>query len=329
MRVLVTGGAGFIGSHVCEALVGRGDIVVALDDLSTGAPANLRSLEAHPDFTFVDGSVVDRAVVNRLVRRVDAIVHLASPVGVRLIVERPLESIHTMIHGTEAVLDAARSHGTTVLVASTSEIYGKNVGRLDEDADRLCGPTTVPRWSYAAAKAIDEFLAFGYWQEYGLPTVVLRFFNTVGPRQTGSYGMVLPRFVARALLEEPLIVFGDGSQRRCFCHVADAVRAVVGLLDRRDAVGRAFNIASEEEVTILELAHRVLDLTGSSSPVQLVPAHHEYGERFEDIERRQPDTRRVRSLLGWAPLYSLEATIKDVAAEALRVGPATLLSRDR
>lgn len=327
MQVLVTGGAGFIGSHLSEALVARGDTVVVLDDLSTGSVDNLAAVAGDPRCTLVEGSILDRSLVHDLVAGSDAVVHLASPVGVRLIVERPLQAIRTIIHGTESVLDAAVEHGTKVLVASTSEVYGKNTNVLHEDADRLCGPTTVPRWSYSTAKAIDEFLAFGSWQELGLPAVVLRFFNTVGPRQVGTYGMVLPRFVAQALLGEDLLVYGDGSQRRCFCNVADAVRAAIGLLDHPDAVGQAFNVASEEEVTIHELADRVLDLTGSASQVRRVPLEAVYGERFEDMERRRPDTSRVRGLLGWSPRSTLDATIKDVVAEALRVGPGTLLAR--
>lgn len=329
MRVLVTGGAGFIGSHLSEALVDRGDSVTVLDDLSTGSEDNVAALSGNPMFELVRGSVLDRNIVDDLIGSCDAVVHLASPVGVRLIVERPLQSIRTIIDGTQLVLDAAAKRRTKVLIASTSEVYGKNTGVLHEDADRLCGPTTVPRWSYSAAKAIDEFLAFGYWQELGVPTVVLRFFNTVGPRQIGSYGMVLPRFVARALLGEDLPVYGDGQQRRCFCHVADAVRAVTGLLDTPDAVGRAFNIASEEEVRILELAHRVIDLTGSASRVQMLPFESVYGQHFEDMERRRPDTARIRQLLGWMPRARLDTTIKDVVAEALRVGPQELLTRGR
>lgn len=327
MRVLVTGGAGFIGSHLSEVLVARGDTVTVLDDFSTGRIDNLGQLPASPRCRLVRGTVLDRDLVRGLVGPSDAVVHLASPVGVGLIVEHPLQSVRTIIHGTESVLDAAVENGTRVLVASTSEVYGKNTGLLHEEADRLCGPSTVPRWSYATAKAIDEFLAFGFWQERGLPAVVLRYFNTVGPRQLGSYGMVLPRFVARALLGEDLVVYGDGRQQRCFCHVADAVRATVGLLDNAEAPGKAFNIASEEEVTILDLADRVLALTGSASRVRLVPSRTVYGDHFEDMVRRRPDTRRIRELLDWAPAHSLDSTVKDVVNEALRVGPRSLLTR--
>jgi UDP-glucose 4-epimerase len=325
MKVFVTGGAGFIGSHLCEALVSRGDSVLALDDLSTGSRSNVSGLRGNADFDLIEGDVLDRRLVGDLVDASDAVIHLASPVGVKLIVDQPLRSLHTMIHGTETVLDAARRGKKKVLVASTSEIYGKNTGRLHEDADRLLGPTSIPRWTYATAKAIDEFLAFGYLEDHDVPTVVLRFFNTVGPRQTGAYGMVLPRFVARALLAEDLIVYGDGTQRRCFCHVADAVRAIPELLDNADAVGRAFNIASHEEVTILGLAHRVLQITGSNSAIRHVPAQATYGNRFEEIMRRQADIHRITELTGWTPSRSLDSTIRDIVAAAEQSGPRSLL----
>lgn len=322
MRVLVTGGAGFIGSHLTEALVARGDTVTVLDDLSTGSARNLDGVCDQRRAALVVGSVVDRELVDRLVDGVDAVVHLASPVGVELIVQEPLRSIFTMIHGTEAVLEAARRRRTKVLIASTSEVYGKNTDVLDEEADRVIGPTTVPRWAYANAKAIDEHLAFGYWTEHHVPTVVLRFFNTVGPRQSGAYGMVLPRFVGQALRGEDLTVFGDGTQRRCFCHVSDTVRAVVTLLDQPSAVGNAFNIASQEEVTIGELAERVLRHTGSASGIRTIPLRAHFGTHFEDMVRRRPDTRKVRSLTGWAPEYSLDATIRDVVAYSELSGPS-------
>ncbi len=325
MKVFVTGGAGFIGSHLCEALVDRGDSVVALDNLSTGSRSNVADLMDNAEFELVVGDVLDRRVVGDLVNASDAVIHLASPVGVKLIVDEPLRSLHTMIHGTETVLDAARRGRKKVLVASTSEIYGKNTGRLDEGADRVLGSTSIPRWTYATAKSIDEFLAFGYLEDHQVPTVVLRFFNTVGPRQTGAYGMVLPRFVAHALLGDDLIVYGDGTQRRCFCHVDDAVRAIPQLLDNPAAVGLAFNIASSEEVTILELAHRVLQITGSASAIRHVPARAAYGDRFEEIMRRQADIHRINTLTGWAPRHSLDSTIKDIIAAAELSGPHSLL----
>jgi UDP-glucose 4-epimerase len=325
--MLVTGGAGFIGSHLSELLIARGDTVMALDDLSTGNERNLDGLALDGRLEVVGGSVLDRDLVDDLVRVADGVVHLASPVGVKLIVDEPLRSLFTMIHGTESVLDAARRHGRKVLVASTSEVYGKNSRRLCEDADRLLGPTSVPRWTYATAKAIDEYLAFGYWQEHKVPTIVVRFFNTVGPRQTGAYGMVLPRFVARALLGRDLLVYGDGMQSRCFCHVSDAVRAVSVLLDEPGAVGRAFNIASPTEITILDLARRVLRITGSESSIRFAPHSEGYGDHFEDVPRRAPDISRIRSLVDWTPRWSLDETIRDIVTAAEAAGPATLLSR--
>lgn len=326
MKVLVTGGAGFIGSHLSEFLIGRGDTVVGLDDLSTGSARNLATLRYSPRFWFVRGSVLERKLVDALVEDTDAVVHLASAVGVKLIVDEPLQSLITMIHGTEAVLEAARRHRRRVIVASTSEVYGKNGGVLREDSDRLLGPTTVPRWTYATAKAIDEYLAFGYWQDHRVPTVVVRFFNTVGPRQSGAYGMVLPRFAACALLGQDLVVHGDGSQSRCFCHVGDTVRAVAALLDEPAAVGKVFNIASTSEVTILELARRVLRITGSASSIRLAPHREEYGDHFEDIGRRVPDIGRIQALTGWTPQWSLDDSIRDIVTAARQAGPARLLA---
>jgi nucleoside-diphosphate-sugar epimerase len=313
VRVLCTGGAGFIGSHLCEALLAQGDTVLALDDLSTGSTDNLSAIRDHPCFEFVQGSVVDRDLVGDLVDSADVVAHLASPVGVKVIVDHPLKSLETMIHGTEAVLDAAVRRHAKVLVASTSEVYGKNVDLLHEDADRVLGPTSIPRWAYATAKAVDEFLAIGYWRERAVPTVVVRFFNTVGPRQSAAYGMVLPRFVTRALEGEDLVVYGDGMQRRCFCHVDDSVRAVAGLLDASGAIGRTFNVASNEETTILGLARRVIALTGSSSSIRFEPYEAAYGGRSEDMVRRVPDTTRIESLLGWSAVNSLNQAIADLA----------------
>ncbi len=325
MQVVITGGAGFVGSHLSDALIARGDRVTALDDLSTGSERNLAQLRDEPGFELVVGSVLDRPLVAELVGGADAVVHLASPVGVELIVREPLRSIATMIHGTESVLDAARTRRTKVLIASTSEVYGKNTGNLDEEADHLIGPTTVPRWTYANAKALDEHLALGYWAEHRVPTVVFRLFNTVGPRQTGAYGMVLPRFVAQALLGEDLTVYGDGTQQRCFCHVSDAVRAIVDLLDEPRAVGRVFNIGSSEEVSVTELAKRVIELTSSESGIRSVSMREHFGDHFEDMVRRRPDTRRVRELTGWSPRQSLDSTIAHVIASTLVTGPRSLL----
>jgi UDP-glucose 4-epimerase len=331
MRILVTGGAGFIGSHVTRTLAARGDRVTVLDDLSTGDLANLDEPTrvagdlGAPPAEIVVGSVLDRPLVEELVDAADAVVHLASAVGVRTIVGEPMQSMQTMIAGTEHVLEAARRRRPRVLVASTSEVYGKNPGLLDETADRILGPTSVTRWIYATAKAIDEYLAYGYWHDAGVPTVVPRFFNTVGPRQSGARGMVIPRFVAQALLGHDLAVYGDGTQRRCFCHVADATEAVVGLLDEPAAVGHAYNIASTEETSILGLAQRIVAVTNSASRIRRVPLEVAFGEDFEDVERRRPDTTRIRSLLGWHPTRSLDEIIRDVVAAATAVGPASLL----
>lgn len=316
MDVLVTGGAGFIGSHVAEALVGRGERVTVLDDLSGGKSIEEAVLRPLPLVTVVRGTVLDRGLVEELVERCDAVVHLASPVGVKLVVSEPLRSLQTIVHGTEHVLEAARRRRTKVLLASTSEVYGKNGGLLHEDADRVLGATSVPRWSYATGKAVEEYLAFGYWCEHRVPTVVLRLFNTSGPRQRGARGMVLPRFVGQAVLGRDLVIYGDGLQRRCFCHVADAVQAIVGLLDDPRAAGLAFNIASHEEITIAELARRVLEVTGSTSGIRFEPYHVAFGERFEDVDRRRPDTRRIEALLGWKAERSLDAIIEGMASEA-------------
>jgi UDP-glucose 4-epimerase len=316
-QVLITGGAGFIGSHLAEALLARGNHVVALDNLDTGRLANLDHLGGHPHFRFVQGSVLDELVVDELVHECAVVVHLAAAVGVRLIVEQPLRSFTTNIRGSEVVLGAAHRYRRKILVASTSEIYGKNGDRpLREDDDRLLGSPSVARWSYSTAKAVDEILAFLYHRERGLPAIVVRLFNTVGPRQSPAYGMVIPRLVRQALAGEPLTVFGDGGQTRCFCHVADVVAGIVGLLDTPGAVGEAFNLGSTEEVSILELAQRVKRATGSGSPVSLVPYDQAWESGFEDMRRRVPDTTKVRELTGWAPTRTLDHILAEVVAEA-------------
>jgi nucleoside-diphosphate-sugar epimerase len=325
MHVLVTGGAGFIGSHLSEALLGRGETVTVLDDLSTGSEENLAAVRDDDRLELVVGSVLDRPLVTRLVSSADSVVHLASPVGVGLIVDDPLGSMHTIIHGTESVLDAAIGHHTKVLVASTSEVYGKNPARLDEEADHVLGATSVPRWVYATAKAIDEYLALGYWKVHRVPTVVLRFFNTVGPRQTGAYGMVLPRFVSQALLGEDLTVYGDGTQRRCFCHVDDTVRAVLSLHDDVRAVGGVYNVASDEEIAIGDLARRVIEHTGSASGIRQVTFEDRYGTHFEDVDRRRPDTTRIRALTGWTPRFRLDDTIDAIVTSVGAIGPRVVL----
>ena len=314
-RILVTGGAGFIGSHLCELLVQQGHTVTAIDDLSTGQLQNIAHLRPLQGFQFVRETVLNSLVLDRLASQADVIVHLAAAVGVQLIVEDPVHTIHTNIMGSEAVLAAANRYGCKVLIASTSEVYGKGVKvPFSEDDDCLMGATRNSRWAYASSKAIDEFMGLAYHRQYGLPVVVMRFFNTVGPRQTGRYGMVVPRFVRAALRGEPLQVYGDGGQSRCFADVADVTGAVAQLLDHPGAVGQVFNIGSTEEVTILELAHKVLALTGSPSAVEMVPYDQAYAPGFEDMRRRVPDLGKIGRLIGYAPRYGLEDILRRVVA---------------
>lgn len=314
---LVTGGSGFIGSHLIELLLGRGDSVVVLDNLSTGRMANCKPVSTHPGFRFVHGSVLDELLMDELMHECDAVVHLAAAVGVKLIVDQPLRSLITNLRGTEVTIEAAHRYRRKILFASTSEIYGKNsAGALHEESDRILGSPTVARWAYSTAKSVDEMLAHAYHKERGLETVVVRLFNTVGPRQSGAYGMVIPRLVGQALAGEPLTVYGDGSQTRCFCHVADVVRALVALLDHPAAVGQVFNVGSTEEISILELARRVLMLTGSTSPINLIPYEVAYESGFEDMERRLPCTHKLQSLIGWQPQIELNAILEDVIADA-------------
>ena len=327
MRFVVTGGAGFIGSHVCDALVARGDRVVVLDDLSTGSLDNLASMLGDERLEVVEGSVLDAPLVARLVGRADVVIHLAAAVGVRLIVDEPLHSMTTNIKGTENVLEAARAGRQRVLITSTSEVYGKNTEPVNQFSERILGPTSVDRWSYSVAKAVDEIYAFAYWRELGVPTVVVRLFNTVGPRQTGAYGMVIPRLVAQALLGDDLTVYGDGTQTRCFCHVSDVVRALLALVEAPEAIGQATNVGSDEEITIVELAHRVLEITGSTSKVRLVPFAEAFGPDFEDAPRRVPDTTRLRTLIGWERRLAVDDIIADVASSVSDGDPADLLGR--
>lgn len=313
-RYLVTGGAGFIGSHLADRLLARGDEVLALDDLSTGRSRNIAHLKGTAGFRFRHGSILDAPLVNGLVEETDVIVHLAAAVGVKLIVERPLESLVTNIRGTETVLSAAAENDRKVLVTSTSEIYGKNTGLLSEDADRIIGSPLKARWSYSTAKAVDEILANAYWRDRATPTIIVRMFNSVGPRQTGQYGMVVPRFVRQALAGEDVTVYGDGGQRRCFCHVLDTVEALVGLLDHPNAVGGVFNVGAANEVTINGLAELVIEMSGSSSRIVRIPYDEAYEEGFEDMQRRVPDTTRIYDLIGWEAKRSLEDVIRDVLA---------------
>ena len=313
MRYLITGGAGFIGSHLADSLLGRGDSVTILDNLSTGRPENISHLLPDSRVIFRRGSILDQQVVREEVEDADVVVHLGAAVGVRLIMERTLESFVTNIRGTEIILEECLRLGRTVLLASTSEVYGKNdQGPLSEDSDRVMGPTFKERWSYATSKAADETMAHLYWSKWRLPTVTTRLFNCVGPRQTGAYGMVIPRLVRQAITGEDLTIYGDGEQRRCFCHVRDTVRGLLALLDEPRAVGGVFNIGSTEEVTINELAQRVLDATGSSSRIVHVPYEAAFDPGFEDMRRRLPDITRIRELVGWEPSLSLDGILADV-----------------
>ena len=316
MRALITGGAGFIGSHLADRLLERGDQVVLLDDLSTGRLANIEHLDGRADAEFVLGSILNADLVDHVVSRVDTIFHLAAAVGVNLIVEKPLESLITNIRGTETVVEKAHKYNTRILVMSTSEIYGKNPSdSLSENDDRILGSPLKSRWSYSEAKAIDEILAYTYWHEKGLETVIIRLFNTVGPRQTGSYGMVVPRFVGQALRHQSLTIFGDGTQTRCFCHVSDVVGGLIALSEHPEAFGRVFNLGGTEEISIGDLAERVIELVGSDSEVEYIPYDAAYEEGFEDMTRRVPNTDRARRLVGFEPSVGLDDIILSVIAD--------------
>lgn len=313
MRVLITGGAGFIGSHLSDAYLERGDEVYVIDDLSTGSIENIQHLKSHPKFHYTIDSVHNQPVVAELVDQCDVIFHLAAAVGVKLIVESPVRTIETNVRGTEVVLALANKKKKKVLVASTSEVYGLSTEvPFREDGNLVMGATTKGRWSYACSKAIDEFLALAYWREKKLPTIVVRLFNTVGPRQTGQYGMVIPTFVKQALAGRPLTVYGDGQQTRCFGYVGDVVEALVNLMDHPAAVGQVFNIGSSEEVTIMQLAERVKELTQSESDIVRVPYDEAYEEGFEDMPRRVPDISKVSALVNFQPRMSLDGILHSV-----------------
>ena len=312
-RILITGGAGFIGSHLCDTLLADGHQVVAIDNLSTGKLSNIQHLLSNSNFQFVRETILNALVLDRLTSEAHIVVHLAAAVGVRLIVDDPVHTINTNIMGTEAVLTTANRYGCKVLIASTSEVYGKGTKvPFREDDDCVIGPTSRSRWAYATSKAVDEFLGLAYHRQFGLPVVVMRFFNTVGPRQTGRYGMVVPRFVRQALDGEALTVYGDGGQSRCFADVADIVWAISALIKLPGAVGRVFHIGSTEEVTILELAERVIALTGSASSIEFIPYDEAYAPGFEDMRRRVPSIERVNRTIGYEPQHALEDTIKKV-----------------
>ena len=313
LRVLITGGAGFIGSHLAEAYLGRGDDVLVIDDLSTGTIENIRHLKDNPKFQYTIDSVHNQPVTAELVDQSDVVCHLAAAVGVKLIVESPVRTIETNVRGTEVILALANKKKKKVLIASTSEVYGLSADvPFREDGNLVMGATTKGRWSYACSKAIDEFLALAYWREKKLPTTIVRLFNTVGPRQTGRYGMVIPTFVKQALAGRPITVFGDGKQTRCFGYVGDVVGALIKLMDHADAVGNVYNIGSNEEISIVKLAEKVKQLTNSDSEIVFVPYDEAYEEGFEDMPRRVPDTSKIHKLVGFKPDMSLDGILKSV-----------------
>ena len=313
MRMLITGGAGFIGSHLAEALLGAGHQVTVIDDLSTGSFDNIAHLKGRAGFRYTIDTIMNEPVLAELVDQCDVVYHLAAAVGVRLIVESPVRTLETNVHGTEVVLKAAAKKQRTVLVASTSEVYGKSDAvPFREDGDIALGPTVKHRWAYACSKALDEFLALAYWTEKRLPVIIVRFFNTVGPRQTGRYGMVVPNFVRQALAGEPITVFGDGTQRRCFTYVGDVVGALTAIVTREEAYGNVYNVGNTEEISILGLAERVKTLTGSGSPIVNIPYDQAYESGFEDMPRRVPDLSKIRSLIGYEPRVPLDEILRLV-----------------
>ena len=321
MKALITGGCGFIGSYLTEALLDRGDDVTVVDDLSTGRFENIQHLVGRPKFQFAIETIANETVLDRLISECDIIYHLAAAVGVELIISDPVRVIKTNIKGSETILRIGARYRKKVVLASTSEVYGKSESvPFNEDADRVLGPTTHSRWSYACSKAMDEFLALAYFKQLSLPVVVMRFFNTVGPRQTGRYGMVVPRFVQQALHNEPITVYGDGQQSRCFAFVGDVVMAIVGLTDEPAAVGQVFNVGSTEEVTIENLAQRTVELAQSSSEIVFIPYDKAYEEGFEDMRRRVPDTTKIKDLIGWEPRTDLDGILTRVIAYSRQHG---------
>ncbi len=328
MRYLVTGGSGFIGSHLCEWLLDDGHDVLALDDLSTGRYENVAHLAGRKGFDLVVASVLEREVVERAVTACDGVFHLASAVGVKLVVDQPVKTIETIVGGTDVVMKACARYRRTVVLTSTSEVYGKGTKiPFSEGDDCVMGPTTTRRWAYACAKALDEFLALAHWHESRLPVVVARLFNTVGPRQTGRYGMVIPRFVAQGLAGEPITVYGDGSQSRCFAHVNDVVGALARLMAEPKAHGEVFNIGNDEEIAILPLAERVREATGGKSEIRQVPYAEAYTAGFEDMQRRVPDLTKIGRLIGYRPTRSLGQILGDVIAEQSRQGAMAAIEK--
>jgi UDP-glucose 4-epimerase len=316
MQILITGGAGFVGSHLADRLISDGHSVVILDDVSTGRLENLKQYESHSNFEYINGSVLDQGLLESTVKDVDYIFHLAAAVGVFNIVNHPLSSLVTNIRGTENVLEAALTKNTPVFLSSSSEVYGKNSSdSLKESDDRILGSPTTLRWSYSEAKAIDETLAFAYWTEEKLPTRIVRFFNTVGPRQVGAYGMVIPRFVSMALKNEPITIYGNGEQTRCFGHVYDVIDAVVSVAFSDKTIGKVINIGNNFEISMNDLAKKIIEETGSKSEIKYIPYSEAYGNGFEDMERRVPNIDLIKSLTGWQPKRDLTQIIKDVAED--------------
>lgn len=317
MKILITGGAGFIGSHLADKLIGEGHEITAIDNLSTGRYSNVEHLEGHDRFRLIIDTVLNERLMEELIRETDRVYHMASAVGVRLIMERPVQTIETIFRGTDVVLGFCSRYRKRVLIPSTSEVYGKGISvPFKEDDDLLTGATDKHRWAYACAKTLDEFLALAHWKETRLPVSVVRLFNTVGPRQTGQYGMVVPRFVHAAMKNEPIEIHGDGSQSRCFGHVLDVVEGLTRLLEDPNCFGQVVNLGSDEEVTIKQLAERAVDLTGSKSELRYLPYDVAYGEGFEDMQRRVPSLEKARRMIGYQPTRTLNDIINDVAAEA-------------
>ena len=313
MRYLVTGGAGFIGSYLSELLVTRGDEVIVLDNLSTSSKHNLNNIK--DKVRFIDGSILDKSLISRWIAECDQVVHLAAALGVFNIVNKPLESLKTNLKGSEILLEAANNHQKPFLLASTSEVYGKNDKvPLNEEDDRIIGHPLKSRWSYSEAKAVDESLAYFYYLENKLAIRIVRFFNIVGPRQVGDYGMVLPRFVSAALKNEPLFVYGSGEQIRCFCHINDAIKALLLVMDSEKTIGEVFNVGNNQQISIVDLAKRVIEITGSTSSIEKIAYEKAYPEGFEDMQRRVPDISKIEQVLGWSPEINLDQIIKDIAA---------------
>jgi UDP-glucose 4-epimerase len=324
MKILITGGAGFVGSHLADKLIGQGHEITVIDDLSTGRYSNVEHLEGHERFRLIIDTVLNAQLMEELIRDSDRVFHMASAVGVRLIMEQPVKTIETIFHGTDVVLKFCSRYRKRVLVPSTSEVYGKGTSiPFREEDDLLTGATDKHRWAYACAKTLDEFLALAHWKETRLPVVVVRLFNTVGPRQTGQYGMVVPRFVHAALRNEPITVFGDGTQQRCFGHVLDVVEGLSKLLETPECFGQVINLGNNEEVSILGLAEKAIEITGSKSEIRYIPYEEAYGDGFEDMRRRVPGLEKAKKLIGYQPTRSLTDIINDVASEYRKTSAAS------